>query len=93
MVMACSEKRSPGIISEKRGIADIRGGNIKQTKSIVAIKPKPPFRPIFQVAASRKGSNIRILNEPLEGSALFLVETGESRTPRPKEAAQNILQA
>ena len=22
----------------------------KQTKSIVAIKPKPPFRPIFQVA-------------------------------------------
>jgi len=64
----------------------------KQTKSIVAIKPKPPFRPVFQVAASREGSDIRILNEPLEGSALFLVETGESRTPRPEEAVQDILQ-
>ena len=65
----------------------------KQTKSIVAVKPKPPFRPIFQVAATRVGSMIRIINEPLEGSPVFLVETGESRTPRPKEAAQNILQA
>jgi len=50
----------------------------KQTKSIIAIKPKPPFKPVFQVAASREGSDIRILNEPLEGSSLFLVETGES---------------
>jgi site-specific DNA recombinase len=65
----------------------------KQSKSIVAIRPKPPFRPIFQVAASREGSDIRILNEPLNGSSVFLVETGESRTPRPREAAQNILQA
>jgi site-specific DNA recombinase len=47
----------------------------KKTKSIVAIKPKPPFKPVFQVAASRKGSNIRILNEPLNGSSVFLVET------------------
>jgi hypothetical protein len=29
------------------------------------------------VAASRKDSNIRILNEPLNGASLFLVETGE----------------
>jgi site-specific DNA recombinase len=65
----------------------------KQTKSIVAIKPKPPFKPVFQVAASRKGSNIRILNEPLNGSSVFLVETGESRTPRPEEAVQDLLQA
>ncbi|MFC1968150.1 recombinase family protein [Chloroflexota bacterium] len=49
---------------------------------IIAVKPKPPFKPVFQVAASREGSDIRILNEPLEGSSLFLVETGESRTPR-----------
>ncbi len=48
---------------------------------IVAVKPKPPFKPVFQVAASREGSDIRILNEPIEGSSLFLVETGESRTP------------
>jgi site-specific DNA recombinase len=50
----------------------------KKTKSIIAIKPKPPFKPVFQVAASKKDSNIRILNEPLEGSSLFLVETGET---------------
>ncbi len=49
----------------------------KKTKSIVAIKPKPPFKPVFQVAASREGSDIRILNEPLNGSFVFLVETGE----------------
>ena len=49
----------------------------RKTKSIIAIKPKPPFKPVFQVAASREGSDIRILNEPLEGSSVFLVETGE----------------
>ena len=43
---------------------------------IVAIKPKPPFRPVFQVAAPRNESDIRIINEPLNGSSLFLVETG-----------------
>jgi hypothetical protein len=52
----------------------------KQTKSIAAIRPKPPFKPVFQVAASREGSDIRIINEPLEGSSVFLVETGEGRT-------------
>jgi site-specific DNA recombinase len=50
----------------------------RKTKSIIAIKPKPPFKPAFQVAASNKGSDIRILNEPLDGSSVFLVETGES---------------
>ena len=34
----------------------------KKTKSIIAIKPEPPFKPVFQVAASRKGSDIRINN-------------------------------
>jgi hypothetical protein len=53
----------------------------KQTKSIVAIKPKPPFKPVFQVAVSRKESKIRILNEPLNDSSVFLVEPGEARTP------------
>jgi hypothetical protein len=53
----------------------------KKTKSIVAIKPKPPFKPVFQLAASREGSDIRIINEALKGSSLFLVETGEGRTP------------
>jgi site-specific DNA recombinase len=49
----------------------------KKTKLIVGIKPKPPFKPVFQVAASREGSDIRILNEPLNGSSVFRVETGE----------------
>ncbi len=49
----------------------------KETRSIVAIKPKPPFRPVFQVAASKAGSEIRIVNEPYKGSPVFLVETGE----------------
>ena len=60
---------------------------------IVAIKPKPPFNPVFQVAASRNNADIRIINEPYKGSSLFLVEAGESRTPRPKRTAWNILQA
>ena len=50
----------------------------KKTKSIVAIKPKPPFRPVFQVAASRKGSGIHILNRPADGSSLFLIGSGAS---------------
>ena len=50
----------------------------RKTKSIVAIRPKPPFKPVFQVAAAKEGSDIRIINEPLQGSSVFLVETGES---------------
>ena len=37
----------------------------KQTKSIVAIKPKPPFTPAFEVAASRKDTDIRLINDIL----------------------------
>jgi hypothetical protein len=32
---------------------------------------------VFQVAAAKEGSDIRIINEPLQGSSVFLVETGE----------------
>ena len=39
-----------------------------------------PFRPVFRVAAARAGSGIRIVNEPFDGSAVFLVETGETQT-------------
>ena len=82
---------------EKRGLLlsmlDAVYFDAKKTRSIVAVKPKPPFKPVFQVAVSRRGSDIRILNEPFEGSSVFLVEAGESRTPRPREATQNILQA
>ena len=74
-------------------VLDVVYVNARQTKSIVAVRPKPLFRPVFQVAASCEGSGIRIINEPLEGLSLFLVETGESRTPRPEEATQSMLQA
>jgi hypothetical protein len=50
----------------------------KQTKSIVAIRPKPAFKPVFQVAVTKEGSDIRIINEPLNGTSVFLVETGET---------------
>jgi site-specific DNA recombinase len=58
----------------------------KKTKSIVLIRPKPPFRPIFQVAVRKAGSDICIINEPsrykVENPPVFVVETGEDRTPR-----------
>jgi site-specific DNA recombinase len=44
----------------------------KKYKIFVAIKPKPPFRPIFQVAVSKKESSIRVINEPLKGSSVFM---------------------
>jgi len=97
LIMNLRELWDKANLSEQRSLLltmlDAVYVDAKQTNSIIAIKPKPPFKPIFQVAASREGSDIRILNEPLEGSSLFLVETGESRTPRPKKAAQDILQA
>jgi hypothetical protein len=57
--------------------------DVKQTRSIVAIKPKPPFKPIFQVAVTHEGSGIHIIkNEPSKSesknSSVFLVETGET---------------
>jgi site-specific DNA recombinase len=53
---------------------------IKATKSIVALRPKPPFKPIFRVATSKEGSGIRIVNEPPSvGSSVFVVESGEGR--------------
>jgi len=33
----------------------------KEDKRIVAIKPKPPFRPVFQVATTREGSGVEIM--------------------------------
>jgi site-specific DNA recombinase len=49
----------------------------KQTKSIIAIKPKPPFKPFFQVAVSHKESDICILNGPFNVPSVFLVEMDE----------------
>jgi hypothetical protein len=55
----------------------------KKTKSIIALRPKAPFRPIFEVATRKQNSVIQIRkgreNESQRPS-LFLVEAGESRT-------------
>lgn len=40
----------------------------KESRSIVAIKPKPPFSPVFQVATTREGSGVTIMNEAPESS-------------------------
>jgi len=57
--------------------------DVKQTRSIVAPKPKPPFVPIFQVAVTSEGSGIHIIqnkssNKESKNSSVFMVETGES---------------
>ena len=35
-----------------------------EEKSVVAIRPKPAFRPIFELATTRTGSDIALINEP-----------------------------
>ncbi len=68
----------------------------KKGRSIVAIKPKPPFRPVFQVATTKEGSGVKLVNmAPGEARkpSVFLVEAGESRTPRPEASPQDRLQA
>ena len=39
----------------------------KTSKALVAVRPRTPFKPVFQVAVAREGSRIRIVNEPLSG--------------------------
>ena len=34
-----------------------------EDKSVVAIRPKPAFRPIFEVATTREGSGIALINQ------------------------------
>ena len=35
-----------------------------EEKAIVAMRPKPAFRPLFKVAATREGSDVVLINEP-----------------------------
>ena len=55
----------------------------RKTKLIVAIRPKPPFKPVFQVAAAKEWSEIRIINEPIKDTFVFLGETGQESTMLP----------
>ena len=40
---------------------------LKEEKRIVAIKPKPAFRPLFEVATTREGSGVVLINETPPG--------------------------
>ena len=58
--------------------------DMKHSKTIVAIKPKAPFRPVFQVATTKEGSGIELVQEEVPGQfrkSVFQVETGGSCTP------------
>ena len=34
-----------------------------EEKSIIAIRPKPAFQPIFEIATTREGSDVFLINE------------------------------
>ena len=75
--------------------------DLAASRSIVGIQPRPPFYPLFDSLEHRTGNKVTIFRDSKHkketGSNLepgfVMVETGESRTPRPEEATQNILQA
>ena len=36
----------------------------QEEKRVMAIRPKPPFRPVFLVATTREGSDVALLKDP-----------------------------
>ena len=60
-----------------------------EEKSIVAIRPKPAFRPLFQIATTREGSGVVLYNEnppdhfssPEDGSPCFWWRRGRVELP------------
>ncbi len=72
--------------------------DLLNNRSIVGILPKPAFYRLFESLKQKPGSKVIIFN-PKENApevperVVGMVETGESRTPRPEEATQNMLQA
>jgi len=78
--------------------------DLAASRAIVGIQPKAPFYPLFDSLKKMPDNKVMIfrpgeVQERTTGSVLNtepdfgLVETGESRTPRPKELAQDLLQA
>ncbi len=68
----------------------------KEDKRIVAIKPKPPFRPVFQVATTKEGSGIQIMKEPpadTPGASCLWWRRGRVELPVQKKLTQSQLQA
>ena len=55
-----------------------------EEKSVVAIRPKPAFQPLFEIATTWPGSGVYLINEeppatdePEATNPVFVVETGE----------------
>lgn len=72
--------------------------DLAASRSIVGIRPKSVFYPLFESMENQSGSRITVFHDDRSkgvaaNSSTVLVEAGESRTPRPEEAAQNLLQA
>jgi hypothetical protein len=72
--------------------------DLAASRSIVGLQPKAPFYPLFDSLKHVAGNRVMIfrpgeVQEGKTGSSsepepdFGLVETGESRTPRPKELA------
>ena len=74
--------------------------DMKEEKRIVAIQPKPAFRPIFQVATTREGSGVILIKEPPEDSQEASVTSpcswwrrGRVELPVQKKLSKDMLQA
>ena len=75
--------------------------DLAASRSIVGIQPKPPFYNLFEslkhmpdnkVTIFRPGTKQKETGPSFPGPDYAMVETGESRTPRPEEAVQDMLQ-
>ena len=69
----------------------------REEKAIVAIKPKPPFRPVFEVATTKEDSNVMLIKEPPElhdpEARCFWWRRGRVELPVQKKSARGVLQA
>ena len=57
------------------GMLDVVYFDLSETKTVLAIKPKPPFAPVFGTAAARAGSGVELLPKACP-------EAAEGRNPR-----------
>ena len=58
-----------------------------EEKRIVAIRPKPAFRPLLEIATTREGSDIVLAHDVEEGEDLGGAEP-EKTTPAPARKAR-----
>ena len=71
-----------------------------EEKAIVAIRPKPAFQPLFEIATTRQGSDVVLINEPPEASnepgaadLCFWWRRGRVELPVQKAPQTDVLQA